>query len=722
VAEAETTELEAGVQTSTRQRNAPHWLVAIAAIGAIALLGGDADAAPERSKAVPVPRARPTMAATEPAAAAVRHSVPLAAATTSSTSSADLGAVKQALERIRRRAFADALEIEISIQDPVARKLVEWAFLRSDDGGADFDRYVAFIEANPGWPSVGMLRRRAEDALWHENPSPATVRGFFATIKPTTPRGRFALARALLAQGDRTAAQFYVREAWRTDGFSEDLEAQALDTFRDLIGAADHRARMNRRLYANDTEAAVRAAHRLGDTAIAIARARIASNAKAGNALQLLDAVPADARGDPGYMFSRIQTLRRLDRIEEAARLTLAAPHDPEVLHDLDEWWVERRLLARKLLDQNDPRSAYLVARDAAPPIKENYRGEHQFTAGWIALRFLDDPTTALGHFVRIGHGVSNPITLARSEYWQARALEQLGRRDEARAHLEAAARYPTAYYGQIARARLGLGEITLRRPPEPTPAQRASLMGLEVVRAVEMLYAVNERDLVIPIVADLGEHATDVGALTMLAEITAQHEDARCMLLIGKAALGRGFTLDHYAFPTVGVPSFGAIGPELDRSVVYSIVRQESAFNPHDVSTANALGLMQVTPEAGRYVAKKFGVHFDQKRLMSDPAYNTQMGAGELGDLLQDYRGSYILAFAGYNAGRGRVHEWVERYGDPRDPKVDPIDWVERIPFSETRNYVQRVMENLQVYRVRLGHGSRLMIEADLRRGSIGN
>jgi soluble lytic murein transglycosylase len=203
---------------------------------------------------------------------------------------------------------------------------------------------------------------------------------------------------------------------------------------------------------------------------------------------------------------------------------------------------------------------------------------------------------------------------------------------------------------------------------------------------------------------------------------LTAQHNDARAMLMIGKSALGRGLALDQYAFPSVGVPNFTHVGPEIDRSVVYSIVRQESAFNPRDLSTAQAMGLMQVTPAAGRYVAKKFNVRYDQKRLMSDSVYNTQMGAAELGDLLKDYRGSYIMAFAGYNAGRGRVREWIERYGDPRDPNVDPIDWVERIPFSETRNYVQRVLENLQVYRVRFGHGSKLMIEADLRRGSSSN
>ena len=193
-------------------------------------------------------------------------------------------------------------------------------------------------------------------------------------------------------------------------------------------------------------------------------------------------------------------------------------------------------------------------------------------------------------------------------------------------------------------------------------------------------------------------------------------------MALIGKAATARGLPLEHYAFPVAGIPEYKPIGPPIELPVVYAIARQESTFNPRTVSSARAMGLLQVTPAAGRYVAQKFHVPFDERRLLSDQIYNAQLGAAELGDLLQDYRGSYILTFVGYNAGRGRVREWIAKHGDPRDPKVDPIDWVEQIPFSETRNYVQRVMENLQVYRVRFGGGSKLLIEADLRRGGASN
>jgi soluble lytic murein transglycosylase len=715
--------------------------LAVCAIAGIVALTSGAMAADEMSKPsphketaaagakhVPMPRPRPRLVAGHQIAAsgAVLASLaPMDAAMARpdptppvTASAADLAAVREAIEYTRRGKARDATEVQQRIADPLARKLVEWAILHSDENGADFSRFQAFIAANPGWPSMQMFRKRAEAMLWQEQADLATIRAFTGD-RPLSARGRFALGRALLAHGDRVGAQALIREAWRSESLPSDTEEQILGTFGDLITRTDEKVRMERRLYANDNATAIRAALRLGGIEPAIAKARAAVNEKSSNGAALIEGLPSSASQDAGVLFNRIQLLRRADKIAEAAELMLAAPHEAAQIYDPDEWWVERRLIARKLLDLGSPSAAYRVARDAAPPNKENYRVEHEFTAGWIALRFLKDPATAAQHFARIGSGVYNPIALARAGYWRGRAAEAMNRTQEARAHYEQAARHSTAYYGQLARARLGLPEIALASPPAPSAEKRAALAHNEVVRATEMLYAVNENDLVIPIVADLAERGSDVGVLVALAEVTARHDDARCALLIGKGALGRGHPFDHYAFPTFGLPRYSSIGPQVEPAVVYSIARQESAFNPRDVSSANALGFMQVTPDAGRYVAKKFNVPFDQKRLLHDNVYNMQIGAAELGDDIAAYNGSYIMAFAGYNAGRGRVKEWVERYGDPRDPNVDPVDWVERIPFSETRNYVQRIIENVQVYRARFGGGTRLRIEADLHRGA---
>jgi soluble lytic murein transglycosylase len=377
--------------------------------------------------------------------------------------------------------------------------------------------------------------------------------------------------------------------------------------------------------------------------------------------------------------------------------MMLAAAPDALKLQDTDEWWRERRTLARKLLDRGEPKAAYQVVRTAATPANPYYRAEFHFMAGWIALRFLSDPATALAHFEHVDEGSANPIVLARAAYWRGRAHEAAGRLADMRAHYEVAARYPTAYYGQQARAKLGLGEVELQPPPQPARGD-----GIEILHAAELLYAIGERELVLSFVTDLADRSDAVAELAALADLAIRNDDARAVLLIGKSALARGLPLDVYAFPNIGVPHYNPIGPGIDRSIVYSIARTESEFNQRDVSPAKAVGLMQVTPEAGRDTAKRLSVAYDWSRLVADPVYNTQMGAGELAALLKEYRGCYIMSFAGYNAGRGRVQKWVADYGDPRDAKVDAIDWVERIPFAETRNYVQRVMENLAVYRVR--------------------
>jgi soluble lytic murein transglycosylase len=631
-----------------------------------------------------------------------------APAATAAPLTGDLATVRQAIDLVRKGKTGEATAIGKTIADPAAQKLVEWFILRHPDGEANFNRFAAFIADNPHWPSMALFRRRAEVRLWQERSDAVTVRRFIAG-QPASAKGRFALARVLLAEGDRDGAARLVREAWRSEELSDRAETEAFEAFRDLLTGEDHRARMDKRIGAKDFSGASRAARRLGDEERSIVKACAAVAANATKALDLLDAVATEARQDLGYTLCRISWMVRQNRLEDATQLMLAAAPETMALQDTDEWWRQRRLLARKLLDQGKFQNAYQVVRGAAPPANEYYRADFHFMPGWIALRYLNDPATARAHFAHIDDGASNPIVLARAGYWRGRAAEAIGANDEMRASYEAAARYPTAYYGQLARAKLGLDRIELRLPLQPDPVNLPQPLD-ELVRAADMLYTLGEGDVVLYFVTDLAEQSADVAALAALGELTGRRNDARAMLQIGKAALGRGLALDPYAFPTIGIPQHSPIGPQIDRSIIYSVARTESAFDQRDKSAANAVGLMQVTPEAGRDTAKRFGVSYDWERMVSDPVYNTQMGAAELSALLQEYKGCHIMTFAGYNAGRGRVRDWVKLYGDPRDPKVDAIDWVERIPFSETRNYVQRVMENLQVYRVRFDTGAPLV------------
>jgi soluble lytic murein transglycosylase len=537
----------------------------------------------------------------------------------------------------------------------------------------------------------------------------------FTMDRPTSAKGKFALARVLLGEGDSDRAARLVRDAWRSEELSERSEEDSYEAFRDLLTADDHRARMDKRLGAKDYAGARRAAKRLGEDALAIVKACAAVTGKASKAKDYLDDVAADARRDLGYVLCRAQWHLQKDRIDDAAEVILAAAPDTMAAQDTDAWWRERRLLARKLLDQGKFRTAYDVVRAAAVPAMEVYRVDYHFMCGWIALRYLDDPRTAMMHFAAIDEGSANPLALSRAHYWRGRAAEAMGASTDARQSYQAAARYPTAYYGQLARARLGLERIELR-PPSPVLAAADGQASDERVRAAEMLYGIGERDMVFYYAEDFAKESTEVAALEALADLAGRRNDARVMLEVGKSALARGLALDHYAFPTIGVPEHKQVAPAIETSVIYSVARTESSFDQRDKSAANAVGLMQVTPEAGRDTAKRFGLTYDWDRMVSDPVYNTQMGAAELSALLSEYRGNQIMTFAGYNAGRGRVREWVQARGDPRDPQVDPVDWVERIPLSETRNYVQRVMENVLVYRARFEGSSVVAGKSDER------
>ena len=404
-----------------------------------------------------------------------------------------LPTAKQAIDLIRHGKTKEALALAESIDDPVAAKLVQWARLRHPDCEAGFDRYAAFIGANPDWPGIPAMRRRAEGRLWQERRDADTVRRFVGE-KPASPMGRLALARIAMQAGDRAAAQSEVRAVWQSATLSAELETAVLAAFPDMLTRADHVARMDRRIGAKDFGAAMRAAKRVGDDRVAIVKACSAAMAKSDKSKALLDAVPAEARGDLGYALCRMTWLLRNDTpgsnmhgrvvtpkddLAAAAKLALAGSPEDLRRQDTDEWWRARRMLARKLIDAGDAATAYEIARTAAPPANPYYEADVHFMAGWIALRFLGDPAAAHEHFTHIDEGKTDPVTLARADYWRGRAAETAGDADTMQAQYESAARYGMTYYGQLARARLGLADLAASRPaPEPADESSTSCCG----------------------------------------------------------------------------------------------------------------------------------------------------------------------------------------------------------------------------------------------------
>jgi soluble lytic murein transglycosylase len=395
-----------------------------------------------------------------------------------------------------------------------------------------------------------------------------------------------------------------------------------------------------------------------------------------------------------------VQLLRKQEKPDEAWDILETVAPVPFASADGDQWWIERRLIARKLLDRGDAYSAYAVVRDNVGESAEK-RIEAEVHAGWIALRFLNHPATAARHFSSAAQIATRPISITRTLYWQGRAAEALGSSGEARGYFERAAEYSITYYGQLARTRLGLPEVQLRTVQA---GGSFALDAMPAALAVKRLYEAGYREVAFALCADLAVSLDDPAQLDRLAHLVAEYGDARTLLTIGKTAVQRGYPLDMYAFPLKGVPGLDlSDGPleNVEKAMAYAIARQESAFAPDVQSSAGARGLMQLMPDTARRTAKRLGVEFDINRLL-DPEYNAKLGLAHLRELVEDWKGSQVLIVASYNAGGGNVSKWIRAYGDPRSANVDPIDWIERIPFSETRNYVQRVLEGVLVYRSR--------------------
>ena len=621
-------------------------------------------------------------------------------------------AVKAAVAAYRRNALAEGDDLAARIDDRTARSLLEWVAIHANAGAVPFTRIDAFLREHPNYPATTRFRRRAEEALIAEKKSPAIVRAFFHGQQPVSAAGRIALALALKEEGKAEEAADIIRQSWRKDSFGQALEKIVLKDFEAALTKDDHRLRAERFLFRESGQAALRNAARVSPDYIVLAKARLAS-AKARRPIseKLISAVPASLRGDVSFAFLQAQQARRGDKLDDAVKALIAIPRDPALLGDGDGWWEERRIIARKLLDAGQPQKAYEVssghgAEDAAERI------EAEWSAGFVALRFLKKPDVALKHFDAAAGIAETPISVARATYWQGCAYEELGKADEARAAYGKAAEQPVAYYGQLARAKLGLPGLPLRR------TVAAGLETLPGHRAVRLLYRIGERDLATLMLKDLAQRLHTTEALEAIAAIARRETDARALVGIGKAALQRGFPLDMAAYPVDGIPEFDVLGDPMERAIVHAIARQDSAFDPTARSHAGARGLMQMMPATARETARRAGLPFDWQKLGQDPLYAARMGAAHLNDLLKEWRGSYILTFAAYNAGSPNVKKWIAAYGDPRDPEVDAVDWVERIPFSETRNYVQRVMENLQVYRERLNQRTAYLIDYDLKRG----
>ncbi|WP_343080656.1 lytic transglycosylase domain-containing protein [Ostreiculturibacter nitratireducens] len=577
----------------------------------------------------------------------------------------------------------------------IAADIVEWHRLRAGEG--TFAEYDAFLARRPDWPGLPLLRKKGETSLTGQISSDRVI-AYFAPMAPQTGEGALALAAAYRAQGETAKAEAALVRAWRELSLTPEEEAAFLASSPELL-KDHHGGRIAAMLEAGLLLDAKRMLPLVTEGTRAVAAARIGLQEQANGVDALIAAVPERMMGSAGLAYDRFRWRIRKDRYDEASDLLLERSENLESLGDPMTWADWRRALARREMRVGDPRKAYRMASRHGLTQGFDY-ADLEWLSGFIALRKLSDAETALTHFRRFKAAVSGPISLSRAGYWEGRALEALKRPEEARAAYAEAARYQTAFYGLLAAERAGIPLDPALAGNESYPDWRtASFTGSSVFQAAVLLKAAGEIDLSERFFLHLSESLSgqEIGALAGLA---LEWHEANMALLLAKAAAEKGAIWPRAYFPVNGLEKLDL---PVTRELALSIARRESEFDHKVVSGAGAKGLMQLMPGTAKMMAPKIGEGFSEARLTTDPGYNVRLGSAYLAELVAEFGTSPLLVASGYNAGPGRPRRWIEELGDPRDPNVDAVDWIEQIPFRETQTYVMRVAESLPIYRARL-------------------
>ncbi|MEM9624712.1 MAG: lytic transglycosylase domain-containing protein [Pseudomonadota bacterium] len=611
----------------------------------------------------------------------------------------DYEIIGEALHAIEMDEWPRAFRLMDSVDAPLANKLFRWiAHIEGQagaEGSGDFDALATFIIENPDWPRIEDLQERAEARLTDSADKALTI-ALFSEHRPLSTRGRIRFAEALFAAGRTEEAAQQVRHAWVHGSLSAKEEKTFLERHKRHLRPGDYSSRLEQLLWDREWRAANRMLPRVSKAYAQLGKARIALQTQSPGVDRAIDAVPAELADDPGLLFDRARW-RRLKRKHAAAKELLLDP--PDRLVRPERWWFERSYHIRRSIQARKFVEAYQLASRHGQLNGGDY-AEAEWLSGWLALRFVKRPKTAFRHFVRLYDRVEAPVRQARAAYWAGRTADALHDDAGAVAWYRRAAGHTASYYGQLAAVELS-GETVAPPTILPSDSERAAFEAKEVAAVARMLIAVDSRRYLDDFLGELTESAETAAEIGMVAEYANAAGRPALLARLGRSAAFEGKVHERTSFPVPRIEGLLRPAAAVEPSLLLSVARQESMFRLDAKSPAGARGLMQLIPSTARIVAKQTGAPYDGDRLLADPDYNAFLGSHYMHDLIERFDGALPLALAGYNAGPLRVKRWIELHGDPRDgDRNDLVDWIELIPYEETRNYVQRVLEGYEVYK----------------------
>jgi soluble lytic murein transglycosylase len=617
-----------------------------------------------------------------------------------------------------------AFDLAAKSGDKATLKTVEWLYIRKNPRDAGPERIMNFVASNQAWPASKALTRAAEAMLARQSTPVDMVARHFSRFLRISANGQVAFARLALARGDKASAAEAIRTAWIDPDLPSSLEKEIARNYRALLNTDYHKARMWALVMAQETNASVRAAGYVSKAHVRAAKVAQALIRRKNNGPALYKKLPAEFRNHPPMIYAYARWFRRKGKHTSAYNILKRAPASHAAQIDPAQWFVEKRLAARHLVGNQYrkywPGLYKMMAGHGFTSGKSFIEGE--FLAGWFALRKLSNPGVAAVHFKRITEAATTRTDSSRGWYWLGRARAAKGEGNRAEEAYRQAAASPTLYYGQLSLDKLGLGTKPLRIiEGKATADAKRRVNTVEVFRAAHQLAqagGMRHVGLFLFPIARAVKNRSEAAAA-----ISAIHSEAGYFpaVRLAKAFGSQGLDVDNWAYPVNALPSWRTIGNKVERSVIMGLSRQESEFNAVAGSHAGAKGFMQIMPGTGKQIARQYKIRgYRTSSLVRNPSLNVSMGEAYLGDLIKQFNGSYIMAFAGYNAGPGNANKWVKAYGDPRTRRIDAVDWIESIPITETRKYVQKVMQNVHVYRTRLGD-KKYAMSRDINRGGSG-
>jgi soluble lytic murein transglycosylase len=598
--------------------------------------------------------------------------------------------------------------------DPLVRKIGLWAMA---DAAPD---YLTWAEADQArrelkdWPRPSRREIAAEKLLDRSSMAPRAVIAWFDREDPQTPQGAMALADALRADGQPEPAALIIRKAWRTMAFDQATQQTMLYRFHDVLKQSDVEAREDFLLYGAQGPAATDLLAQLPADRQAVANVRMALRRNDPNAPAMLAALPAVDQTSPGVVYEQLLPLAERGEIGGVMSLVGYMPDELPNQAAAERLW-QKGALFKTVVRAGDFNGAYALAAHSGLAGGPE-AAEARFDAGWVAFAKLRQPKLAEEQFAKLQAAGGSPITQARALYWRGRVADAEGDPLAAQIYYSQAAKNSTTFYGQLAATRGGSANLVLGHDPEVGPEERAKFESRDWVKAARLLYQVSPHDGFRTFVAALAESVSTVADEAMLVDLTRGLGEQELSMRVVRNAARRGFILPERGYPIrASAPAAGMA----EQPLVLGVTRQESSFDPMARSGAGARGMMQLMPATASIVARRAGLGAGS---LEDPDYNMMVGSVYLGQLVDQFSGSYVMAAAAYNAGPGRPTLWVTTCGDPRNSSTDPLDFIECIPFSETKDYVMRVLEATQVYRARLNGGAApITLEADLKRGAYG-